>query len=73
MIDKMIPVEDHRGLSRDRHSNAIINTDRDAYLKAKMKKNALVEQRHMKMQIEELQKRCDNLEFQILQLKGINN
>ncbi len=77
MTNAMIPVEEYRGLCRDTHSNSIINTDRDAYHKAKMKKNALLQQKaehaQMKNQIEELMKRCDSLESQVLQLRGINS
>jgi hypothetical protein len=73
MTNEMTPVEDHHGLCRDKYSNAIINTNRDAYLKAKTKKNAMVEQLNMKSQIEELIKRCDFIERQLLELKGINS
>jgi hypothetical protein len=73
----MIPVEEHHGLCRDAYSNSIINTDRDAYLKARMKKNAIIQQKaeyaEMKNQIAELTKRCESLESQVLQLRGINN
>jgi hypothetical protein len=76
-MNDIIPVEEYRGLSRDIRSNSIINTDRDAYLKAKMRKNSLrqknIEYDEMKKQIKELMHRCDALEHIVSELKGINN
>lgn len=74
---ELIPVDAHRGLCRDAHSNSIINTDRQAYLKVKARKeNAKKNQAEiseMKEQIQMLIKRCEKLEKEISQLKGINS
>ncbi len=76
-ISHMVPVEEYRDLCRDTHSNSIVNTNRDAYLNAKMKKNMYVQQKsehaQMKNQIEELIKRCEVLEHQVSNLAGINS
>jgi hypothetical protein len=76
-IGNMVPVEEYRDLRRDTHSNSIVNTNRDAYLNAKMKKNVLAQQKsehaQMKKQIEELMKRCEVLEHQVSKLAGINS
>lgn len=76
-IGHMVPVEEYRDLCRDTHSNSIVNTNRDAYLNAKMKKNALAQQKaeyaQMKNQIQELMKRCEALEHQVAKLAGINS
>ncbi len=73
----MIPVDEYHNLTRDIHSNSIINTDREAYLKAKTRKDMRIRQRaeyeEMKKQIQELIKRCDALECQVSELRGINN
>jgi hypothetical protein len=77
MTGEMIPVEEYSSLSRDTHSNSIINTDRDAYLKAKMQRNAIVQQKvehaQMKNQIDELIRRCDLLESELSKLRCINS
>jgi hypothetical protein len=73
----MVPVDEYRDLCRDTQSNSIVNTNRDAYLNAKMKKKAIAQQKsehaQMKNQIEELIKRCEVLEHQVSKLAGINS
>jgi hypothetical protein len=73
-MNKTIPVDEYRGLYRDRNSNSIINTDDAAYLKAKLRKAAVSKQKteldEMKKAIDDCMNRCAALENEIAALKG---
>lgn len=66
MSKEMIPVDAHRGLCRDAHSNAIVNTDHVAYEQAlrarELRQKNKQELETIKSQLSLLMQRCDYLE-----------
>lgn len=72
----MIPVDAHRGLCRDAHSNAIVNTDRAAYEQAlrarELRQKNKQELETIKSQLSELTRRFDLLEAELNLIKNAN-
>jgi hypothetical protein len=59
MSKKLIPVENSNGLFRDASSNAIINTDNNALMKAKAQKEAKKKEQN---RIDSIEQRMDTIE-----------